>query len=156
MRRRLKLPYAEGDVFALPLRSGGFAVGVVARSPRQGKVLLGYFFPGKFPSVPKLSDLAGLSPEKAIKVIKFGDLSLFTGEWPILGHLEKWDRDDWPMPTFIRRDPIGKRTCLVRYADDDPNRQIAEEPCNFETTGYEQDSLFGAGAVEILLTRLLT
>jgi hypothetical protein len=43
----------------------------------------------------------------------------------------------------------------VSYADDDPNQLIAEEPGNFEAVGYEEDSLLGAGFVELLLTRLL-
>lgn len=150
-----KLTYREGDVFALPLRDGGFSVGVVARSPKKGKVLLGYFFREKFSSVPALSNLPILLPENAIKVVKFGDLSLMTGEWPVVGHLENWDRDDWPMPKFIRRDPLGKRARLVSYADDDPNQEIAEEPCSFEATGYEADTLWGAGFAEIMLTKLL-
>jgi len=148
-----KLPYREGDVFAVPLGSGGFSLGVVARSPRQGKVLLGYFFGEKFPSVP--SDLPTLLPENALKVVKFGDLSLMTGEWPVVGHLQNWDRDHWPMPKFIRQDPLRKRAQLVSYADDDPNQLIAKEPCNIEAAGYERDSLLGAGSVELLLTRLL-
>jgi hypothetical protein len=150
-----KLTYQEGDIFAVPLRDGGYSVGVVARSPKKGKVLLGYFFRARFPSVPKPSDLPVLLPENAIKVAKFGDLSLMTGEWPVLGHLENWDRDDWPMPKFIRRDPLGKRARLVSYADNDPNQEIAEEPCSFEATGYEADTLWGAGFAEILLTKLL-
>jgi hypothetical protein len=59
------------------------------------------------------------------------------------------------MPKFIRRDPLGKRARLVSYADDDPNQLIAEEPGNFEAAGFEDDSLLGAGFVELLLTRLL-
>jgi hypothetical protein len=149
-----KLTYKEGDVFAVPLRDGGFSLGIVARSPRHGKVLLGYFFPGKLPAVPKPPDLPVLLPENAMKVVRFGDLSLMTGEWPIIGSLQNWDRDDWPMPKFIRQDPLTKRARLVSYADDDPNKEIAEELCHFEATGYEADSLLGAGFVELLLTKL--
>jgi len=37
--------YSEGDWFAVPLRGGGFAAGVIARAmPRKEGVLLGYFF----------------------------------------------------------------------------------------------------------------
>jgi hypothetical protein len=127
----------------------------VARSPKQGKVLLGYFFGVKFPSIPTPSDLPILLPENALKVVKFGDLSLMTGEWPVVGHLQNWDQEDWPMPKFIRRDPLAKRARLVSYADDDPNQLVSEEPGNFEAAEYEEDSLLGAGFVELLLTRLL-
>jgi hypothetical protein len=150
-----KLTYREGDIFAVPLRDGGFSVGVVARSPKSGKILLGYFFREKFPSVPKPSDLPGLLPRNAIKVHKFGDLSLMTGKWPVVGHLENWDRNDWPMPKFIRNDPLRMHARLISYADNDPTEEIAIEPCSFETTGYESDSIWGAGFAEELLTKLL-
>ena len=150
-----KLPYREGDVFAVPLRSGGYSVGVVARAPKQGKVLLGYFFREKFRSVLGSCEVPVLLPEHALKVVKFGDLSLMSGTWPIVGHLKNWNRDDWPMPKFVRRDPLAKHARLVSYADDDPNRQIAEEPCDPAIEGYEEDSLLGAGFVELLLTQLL-
>lgn len=150
-----ELPYREGDAFAIPLRSGGFSLGVVARSPKQGHVLLGYFFGEKFPSVPAPSDLPALLPKNAIRVMKFGDLSLMSGGWPVVGHLQNWQRDDWPMPKFVRRDPLGKRVRLVSYADDDPNRLVAEEAADSDAAAYEEDRLFGAGFVELLLTQLL-
>lgn len=150
-----KLTYQEGDIFAVPLRDRGFSLGVVARSPKGGKVLLGYFFRERFPSVPKPSDLPVLVPQKAIKVVRFGDLSLMTGEWPVVAHQQNWDRDDWPMPKFIRRDPLRERARLITYADNDPNQEIAEEPCAVGTTGYEADGLWGAGYAEIMLTELL-
>jgi Immunity protein 26 len=150
-----ELPYREGDVFAVPLRNGGFSLGVVARSSKQGQVLLGYFFGEKFASVPGASDLPKLLPENALKVVKFGDLSLMSGNWPIIAHLQHWHRDDWPMPKFIRRDPLTKRARLVSYADEDPNQPIGEEADEFESVGYEEDTLLGAGFVELLLTRLL-
>jgi hypothetical protein len=150
-----ELPYREGDVFAIPLRNGGYSLGVVARSPKQGRVLLGYFFGERFPSVPGSLDLPVLAPENALKIVKFGDLSLMSGKWPVVGRLQKWNRGDWPMPKFIRRAPLGKGARLVSYADDDPNQLIAEEAGDFEATGYEEDTLKGAGFVELLLTRLL-
>jgi hypothetical protein len=36
-------PCEEGDLFAVPLRDGGYGIGVVARVGRRG-VLVGYFF----------------------------------------------------------------------------------------------------------------
>jgi hypothetical protein len=45
------------------------------------------------------------------KTFQFADTGddLMTGEWPVIWHLQNWGRDDWPMPKFIRRDPLGKR-----------------------------------------------
>jgi hypothetical protein len=149
-----KLPYREGDIFAVPLQEGGFVLGVVARMPKGGKILLGYFFKEKFFSVPRPHDLPVLLPENVVKVVKFGDLSLMTGEWPVVGRVPDWDRADWPIPKFIRRDDVTKRAWLISYADDNPGQEIAEERCDFEASGYERASLLGAGLVEILMSRL--
>src|SRR5213592_3499242 len=46
-----KLPYREGDVFAVPLQDGAYGIGVVARMDREGAVL-GYFFDRRYESVP--------------------------------------------------------------------------------------------------------
>ena len=39
--------YREGDWFAVPLRDGGFGVGVIARANPKA-ALLGYFWPASF------------------------------------------------------------------------------------------------------------
>src|SRR5262249_24112871 len=114
----MKLPYREGTVFLVPLRTGGYARGVVARSGPKGKVLFGYFF-GPRLSVPEVNALA-LDPSKAILRAMFGDLGLIKKEWPIVGWVDGWDRSRWPMPDFVRRDPSGKkRPVRVQYSDTD-------------------------------------
>ena len=149
-----KLPYREGDIFAVSLTDGKFALGVVARAPKGGRVLLGYFFPDKLSEIPAKIEVPTLVPENALKVAKFGDLHLIDGKWPVVGHVENWDRSNWPMPMFIREDPIGQSARLVSYSDNDPNQQITEQPCDFGTEGFETDSLWGAGYTELLLTKL--
>lgn len=67
------------------------------------------------------------------------------------------------MPIFIRREvPLliqGKmsvpRAWRVYRSDTDPNKVIREEREEFNSTSFEEDGLFGAGAVEIELTKLL-
>ncbi len=46
------LPYQEGDWFAVPLRSGGYGVGLVARAPGNG-IVLGCFFGTRYDTLPK-------------------------------------------------------------------------------------------------------
>src|SRR5262249_16153212 len=48
-----KINHAEGECLAIPLRDGGFAIGVVARANATG-VLLGYFFGPRRDVVPEL------------------------------------------------------------------------------------------------------
>ncbi|MDH2341284.1 immunity 26/phosphotriesterase HocA family protein [Bradyrhizobium sp. SSUT18] len=151
----MKLPYEEGSVFAMPLRNGGFARGVVARSPRRGKVLLGYFF-GPRLETPGSATFDDLRPDLAVARIRFGDLGLIEGRWLIIGKVANWDRRDWSMPDFVRRDPISRKARLVRYADDDPLRSVSELLPDYDDLQVlESDGLFGAGAAETKISKLL-
>jgi len=150
----MKLPYAEGTIFLVPLEKGGYARGVVARTGDQGKAVFGYFFAPCLPSKDEVR-LEDINPANAIKKIMFGDLGLINGEWPIVGAIPNWNRSEWPMQDFVRRDPLGKlKPILVRYCDTDPMRIEAEFPID-DDSGLETDSASGYGAVEIKLSRLL-
>ncbi|MGH9123476.1 MAG: Imm26 family immunity protein [Acidimicrobiales bacterium] len=147
--------YREGDWFAVPLRKGGFAVGMVTRA-NPGGALLGYFFGPRRDAPPSLADVAGLNPGDAILVAMFGHLGLTQGKWAILGRFDGWDRADLPMPAFVRYEELTGRSFRVFYADDDPNRLLREE--KIVPGGGEEgpkDGLLGAGAVEKVLTSQL-
>lgn len=151
-----KLPYKQGTWFGVPLRDGGFAVGLVARHvPKSGKIILAYFFGPKRESLPTLGDLEDLAPQSAVKVIHVGDLRLMNGTWPILGDSPNWKREEWPMPAFIRRDDILSIAWRVEYADDNPNQVISEQRIPYDSVELERDEFYGAGAAEIALTRIL-
>jgi Immunity protein 26 len=150
MQQMKRLPYSEGSIFLVPLRDGGYARGVVARSTRQGIVLLGYFFGPKFEAADDAT-LTDLSPREAILRVRFGDLRLIKGEWPVIGRVANWDRTQWPMPDFIRRDPYREQAWLIRYADDDPGEVVEEQSIEFESQ-LEPDLLRGWGVLEELLT----
>jgi Immunity protein 26 len=149
--------YSEGDWFAVPLRDGGFAAGVIARAmPCKEGVLLGYFFGPRRLVPPKLEMLCGLSAVDALMVEIFGDLGIINGEWPLLGRTDGWDRNAWPIPEFGRFEELTGRAFKVIYDDDNPNRVLREEQIDpGELTGLQKDGLSGAGAVERRLTRLL-
>ena len=153
----MKLPYQEGDWFAVPLASGGFALGIVARTTKKGRVLLGYFFGPRRPVPESVDDLKEQFAEQAILVARFGDLSLVRKEWPILGRSRDWYRGKWPMLAFVNRDPLSGRAWRIEYADDDPNKLIGRTPISVsETIGIEMDRVCGAGAIEMQLDRLLS
>ena len=149
-----KVRYKEGDVFAVTLDGGGFCLGVVARMPRDGKVLLGYFFGPRLANVPAAIETSLLHPEKAVKVAKFGDLFLIKGRWPVISHIQDWDRGHWPMPKFVRRDAISRRAFLITYSEDDPKQPVSEERCDFDIA-FETDSVWGAGFAEAILAKAL-
>ena len=117
--------------------------------------MLGYFFGPRLASA-EMAALDDLDPKNAVLRVIFGDLGLINGEWPIRGKAPDWDRSEWPMPDFVRRDPLGRRKpVLVRYSDTDPMRVEAEFSID-DDAGLARDAAYGYGAVEIELTKLLS
>lgn len=150
------LPYKEGTLFAVPLRRGGYGVGVVARTSPQRKILLAYLFGPAWKTVPPVDEVKNLCPQDALRVARVGDLSLIDKTWPIIGQVQSWRREEWPMPPFVRREDITKKAWRVQYADNDANRVVAEEPMNYPNVSeFERDAVLGAGAAEIVMTKML-
>lgn len=150
-----RLPYEEGTWFAVPLRDRGFGVGVVARIGRRG-VTLGYFFGPRRDAVPRVNEVENLRPDDAIVVKLFGDLGLIEGSWPIIGRGTQWNRSDWPLPGFRRLDDFTGQARRVEYSEKDLVTAVRDVPTTREdVNGLPEDGLSGAGAVEIVLTRVL-
>lgn len=151
----MKLPYKEGTWFSVPLAKAGYAVGLIARMRPSGKIVLGYFFGPRRLEMPGLAEVTLLSPKQAILVVRFGDLRLLNGQWPIIGIDPSWSRDKWPSPDFLRRDPLTKRAWRVHYSDNDPSVIVSEKPDSYERDDLTDDGLDGAKAVEIDLNNLI-
>ncbi len=152
---KYKLNYKEGTWFAVPLRKGGFGIGVVARAKRT--CILAYFFGPRRESVPVLEEVSMLKAHSAVATLRVGDLGLVNGEWPIIGQSSSWNHADWPMPIFVRREPFPpNRNWLVYFADKDPNKRINEVSESNDRPDLPADSLSGYGAAEIKLTKLLS
>lgn len=127
---------------------------MVARTAPDGKLLLGYFFGPRLASQTE-ADLSGLEPGNAILSLRFGDLGLIKGLWPVVGKLPEWNAAEWPMPNAVRRDLLGKaKPILVRYDNNDPSRIESEEPLENDID-LPADGLAGYGFVEAKLTKLL-
>jgi hypothetical protein len=149
------LPYREGSWFAVPLKSGGYGVGVVARTAPHGKIILAYLFGPKRAVVPPLSELELYRPSDAVRRLRTGDLGLLNGNWIVIGDSDDWQRAAWPMPSFIRRADALQRAWRATYSEQDPSKLEREESVPYDTSGLESDSLYGYGATELLLTKLL-
>ena len=121
------LPYAEGDVFGVPLETGEWALGVVSRAAPEGRVLIGHFFGPRREALPETSELPALRPEDAVAVERFCDLGLVDGSWPVLGPAEGWRREDWPAPAFRRVDVVSGAVRRIVYDDADPFQVVASE-----------------------------
>ncbi|MDC6180490.1 hypothetical protein C2I33_21285 [Ralstonia solanacearum] len=147
--------YQEGDIFLVPLSDGACALGVVARANKKKGIVVGYFFKGIVDNVADYSVL-DLVADRATKVLRFGDLALLEGNWPIVSRLKDWHSEEWPMPKFIREDPFTKRVWLISYKDDDPGVELSEEQFLGEPANHPRAGVAGAGFVEKLLTKLQT
>lgn len=150
---RRPTPLIEGHVIAVPLREGGWAVGVLARADRRG-VGLGYFMPKRYTEPPEVASLIATSHDDAVLICLFGDAALGRGDWVDLGLLPEWHRGEWPVPPFVRRDLV-RGLVIVRYDEQDlvtPSSEV--QASDVETTALPRDDLFGSGAVELVLTAL--
>lgn len=151
MPRRVK--YMDGSWFSVPLRDSGFGVGRICRCATP--VLFGYFFGPRRESVPQVEDLSRLKPPQAILRIRFGDLGLVRGEWKLIG-CTPWDQNEWLLPPFVRVDPVSGLCTLVTYNPLDVSQELSKRKASpEEIRGLPEDGLWGYGAVELTLTKLL-
>jgi len=150
----MKLNYKEGTWFAVPLKGDGYATGLVARASVDGEIILCYFFAPKRDSIPTLLEVDQLKAADAIRVWRTSDLALCRNEWPIIGFSDRWKRSEWPMPVFIRREPVGSKAWRAYYSESDPRLLVREEPASLDSI-LETDSIHGTRSTEIRLTKIL-
>lgn len=143
MPKHLIRNYEEGDAFVLPIKNGGYVIGIAARVALNGGYVLTYFFGPRRQTPPMLSELVGFSPSAALTVARCSDLGLVTGEWQVIGHLPNWNREDWPIPKFIRRHPTNEWAYLVEYVHDRKLKEHSAVRCDPNITGYPEDGAWG-------------
>jgi hypothetical protein len=157
--RKKHIKYNEGQWFAVPLGHGGYAVGVIVRGQYKTKGGLGYFFGPKRDTLPMDADTQYLHPADAVLITWFGDLGIIEGEWPLLHSTRPFHREAWPVPKFGRVDSLNPEVgWLVEYAQDalGMGDVIRETRCRVQDlVGLPRDASANAGAVEVLLTKLL-
>ena len=147
-----KVKLKEGDIFLLPLTTGGFTIGLLARV-KWGA--LGYFFKIRYSQAPESIDVGFLTKENVIYIGKFGTPLLKNGEWQIIGKIPNWDRDYWNIPKFKASDLlIPNQHYLITI--DDSLYEITREVCTKEA----QEGLFeavtsGYEAICIKVTKIL-
>ena len=156
MASRKKLPYREGDWIAVPLKTGGWAVGVVARQDGRGGIF-GYFFGPRRDQVPALGELRGYKPDEAILLSILGDLGLIRNEWPVLGRLEPWEREKWPLTLLRRTDCVSGVHRLIEYDESDLLEEIGSRKAPpEEAMCYPEDGIAGSKSIEAVLDAILS
>lgn len=152
-KSRRNLPYQEGSWLAIPLRTGGYALGIITRIGAKG-ITFGYFFGPASSTMPTMSDAATKRVEEAIWMDQFGDLGILNGEWTVIGVDAAFERQKWPLPSFGRIDERAGLGWQVTYSDE--LECVNETPCDIAIAStLPRDGLSGYGAVEIKLTKLL-
>lgn len=156
-KRHIK--YDEGQWFAVPLRSGGYAFGLIVRGSYKTRGGLGYFFGLRFDDVPHGAFTLNLRPPDAILIAWFGDLGIIEGRWPLINNAQPFSRPGWPVPKFGRPDALDPSMgWLVEYDQDIQGFDVVQGVhCQAaEIAGRPEDGVWGADAVEIRLTKLLS
>lgn len=158
MRKR-HVKYDEGQWFAVPLRSGGYVLGLIVRGSYRTRGGLGYFFGPRFDNIPHGMLTFSLRSVDAILIAWFGDLEIIEGRWPLIDNTQPFSRSDWPVPKFSRRDALDPSMgWLVEYDQDVQGFDVVQGiRCRAaEIVGLPQDGVWGAGAIETQLTKLLS
>lgn len=98
-RTRAKRPRPrEGDLFLVPLNSGGLGVALIARFARE--LMLCYGFDRVYSQEPSLSELEKLTPTDCCQLKFLGNGAVCTNYWRTVGKLQSFNRTDWPNPPF--------------------------------------------------------
>lgn len=108
---------APGDWFAVPLPSGGWASGVVARIPNESNAkrlpLLAYFFGPRTDQPVGVLELGSRRAEDAVIIDRIWQFYLGLYRWPILGRQSIWDEEAWPVPQFFSDSRLPDRNGVV-------------------------------------------
>jgi len=152
--------YSEGQWFAVPLKNGGYALGIIVRGSYKTKGGLGYFFGPRYSEIPDEQETWRKQPSDAILIGWFGDLGIIQGRWPLIPSTRPFRREEWPVPKFKRIDALNpEKGWLVEYSQEDSGAglSVREVYCDArDLEGLPEDGIYGAGAIENVLTKLLS
>jgi hypothetical protein len=150
-----KVKYRAGDWFGVPLESGGWAIGIIARKDKHGGIIA-YFFGPPLAELPKSTEhLDKLHHTQAVWRAQVGLVGLMWGTWPILGRHAHWNREPFPNPWFGWIDTSGRHAHRVQYLDDNFYEAIEEDCPVAEAVQLPKRSVPMHGAVEWALGEIL-
>lgn len=121
----------EGALFQIPLRSGGYGIGLVARTSRIG-LMLSYGFDRIYDVTPSIDQLQDLQPTDACNTQVLSDAAVTKKRWNVIGPLRCFQRAAWPNPPFRWIDRlivyVGPRFRLVELRDVVPQAELPAFP----------------------------
>lgn len=146
--------YREGDWFGVPLGSGQMAIGLVARSPKRGGLLLGYFFGPPRKQAPDATELKSMHAAQVQLICRFKNGALHRGLWRVFGACTKWRHKDWPMPPFLRKEGLSGRAIRVEYSQDNLTTPAKETEATATDATLPEDIVLDETRVVETLKRL--
>lgn len=158
--RKKYIKYSEGQWFAVPLKDGGYALGIIVRGGRKTKGGLGYFFGPRYETIPDEQETWRKQPSDAILIGWFGDLGIIWGKWPLIPSPRPFRREEWPVPQFKSIDSLNPhKGWLVEYSQENggeaiPVRRVYCDASDLK--GLPHDGVYGYEAIENVLTKLLS
>jgi hypothetical protein len=160
MAQSKPIEYDEGQWFAIPLRKGGYAIGIIVRGSFKTKGGLGYFFGPKYLKLPTGNDTFEKNSFNPILIGQFGDLGIIRDDWPLINDGKPFVYDDWPVPFFQRVLPLPEGKIVIveygqRYSGNDLPIHERITDVSDELLKLPKDCIHGSGAVEIILTNML-
>jgi hypothetical protein len=159
MMAQKRIRYDEGQWFAIPLRNGGYALGIIVRGSYKTKGGLGYFFGPKFQTIPDDKDTLDKQPEDAVLITQFGDMGLVNGSWPLIHSSRQFLKDEWPIPKFgIKLPNLPGKGFVREYVQNVIGELILKKETlvdQLSIINLPVDRISGGGAVEIRLTDLI-
>lgn len=91
--------YSEGDIFAVPLKTGGYGIGIAICLGLIHNVVARFFGQVR-ESLPSLEEFANTTESDSVHVEHFLDDGLRDGSWKVIGQHPAWDAYEWPIPKF--------------------------------------------------------
>jgi hypothetical protein len=150
--------YSEGDFFAVPLKTGGFGLGIAVCIGSRGTVV-GRFFGPVRDSVPTLDGLENLTENDAAHIEHFRDDGLRDGSWKVIGQHPEWDVYDWPIPKFGLFQSSSNEAAGQHFEIELDENLKATRQKKISVEQFEKlppEGISGAKATEVTLTLVLT
>jgi len=95
----VEIYYQEGDWLSVPLSDGsGYGVCLVVRMNQRNGNFYGFLFRKKFPALPAMHDIAGITCNDVIGIELICSLAAEYDRWPIIMSTHPWTRAHWPLP----------------------------------------------------------
>jgi Immunity protein 26 len=153
----------NGDLFIVYNEGRRVGLGLIARGNNR-PVKLGYFFPLALPNYAIDGESLTLDPKQAVLIRKFGALEINRGNWPIVGHLQNFMPEAWPMPKFERfmSGSDGPNTRIITEYDEERLAQYVFEseasrlPKDYDLSFVVEGGLAGAYSLAYQLEKKLS